>query len=79
MGGDIEIFNKGVEAGEAIGDIRVRHSKLRGRVTADRAPSQIDEYPILSVAPPSRKAKRECRAWDFGSRKAIAWDGWRRS
>ena len=51
MGGDIEIFNKGVEAGEAVGDIRVRHSKLRGRVIpADRAPSQIDEYPILSVA-----------------------------
>ena len=38
------------ENGEPIADIRVRHAKLKGvDVPAHRAPSMIDEYPILSV------------------------------
>lgn len=51
MGADIEITNRRIEAGEPIGDIRVRSSQLKGiEVPAERAPSMIDEYPILSVA-----------------------------
>ncbi|UUX51764.1 3-phosphoshikimate 1-carboxyvinyltransferase [Nisaea acidiphila] len=51
MGADIEITNRREEAGEPVGDIRVRASELKGiEVPAERAPSMIDEYPILSVA-----------------------------
>ena len=51
MGADIEISNRRIEAGEPVGDIRVRSSALKGiEVPAERAPSMIDEYPILSVA-----------------------------
>ena len=51
MGADIEIQNRHVSGGEEIGDLRVRHSALKGvTVPAARAPSMIDEYPILSVA-----------------------------
>lgn len=51
MGADIEITNRREEAGEPVGDIRVRSSELKGiEVPAERAPSMIDEYPILSVA-----------------------------
>ncbi len=51
MGADIEIANRRVSGGEEIGDLIVRHSQLKGvEVPAERAPSMIDEYPILSVA-----------------------------
>jgi 3-phosphoshikimate 1-carboxyvinyltransferase len=51
MGADIEILNRREEAGEPVGDLRVRASNLQGvTVPANRAPSMIDEYPILSVA-----------------------------
>jgi 3-phosphoshikimate 1-carboxyvinyltransferase len=51
MGAKIEIQNKRVSGGEEIGDLVVRHSELTGvKVPAERAPSMIDEYPILSVA-----------------------------
>jgi 3-phosphoshikimate 1-carboxyvinyltransferase len=51
MGARIEIQNRRVSGGEEIGDLIVRHSDLRGvEVPAERAPSMIDEYPILSVA-----------------------------
>src|SRR5262249_2213663 len=37
--------------GEPVSDIRVRGSILKGiDVPADRAPSMIDEYPVLAVA-----------------------------
>ncbi len=50
MGADIAIENERIEAGERVGDLRVRHGTLRGvTVPARRAPSMIDEYPILSV------------------------------
>jgi 3-phosphoshikimate 1-carboxyvinyltransferase len=50
MGADIAIENERIEAGERVGDLRVKHSTLRGvTVPAERAPSMIDEYPILSV------------------------------
>jgi 3-phosphoshikimate 1-carboxyvinyltransferase len=51
MGGDITIENRRQAGGEDVGDLHVRSSRLRGiRVPAARAPSMIDEYPILSIA-----------------------------
>ena len=51
MGGDIEIKNRRIAGGEDVGDLHVKYSKLSGiTVPAERAPSMIDEYPILSVA-----------------------------
>ena len=51
MGGDIAIENRRMAGGEEVGDLHVRHSRLHGiRVPAGRAPSMIDEYPILGVA-----------------------------
>ena len=52
MGADIAYENARVEGGEDVADIRVRHTgRLTGvDVPAERAPSMIDEYPILAVA-----------------------------
>jgi 3-phosphoshikimate 1-carboxyvinyltransferase len=51
VGASIEILDRRIEGGEEVGDLRVRHSELRGvDVPAGRAPSMIDEYPVLSVA-----------------------------
>jgi 3-phosphoshikimate 1-carboxyvinyltransferase len=51
MGAKIEIRNARESGGEKIGDLVVRHSVLKGvTVPAERAPSMIDEYPILSIA-----------------------------
>lgn len=51
MGANVEVLNRRVEAGEDIGDVRVRSNGLKGcTVPASRAPSQIDEYPVLFVA-----------------------------
>lgn len=51
MGASIEEIDRRREGGEAVADLRVRASALRGvDVPAARAPSMIDEYPILAVA-----------------------------
>lgn len=51
MGADIAVLDRRNEGGETVGDLRVRFSDLRGvDVPAARAPSMIDEYPILAVA-----------------------------
>jgi 3-phosphoshikimate 1-carboxyvinyltransferase len=51
MGADIRIENRRQSGGEEIGDLIVRHSALKGVcVPAARAPSMIDEYPILAIA-----------------------------
>src|SRR5580704_10570829 len=51
MGGDIETLDVRTDAGEPMADLRVRASDLRGvEVPALRAPSMIDEYPVLAVA-----------------------------
>jgi 3-phosphoshikimate 1-carboxyvinyltransferase len=51
MGADLSIDNRRESGGELLGDIRVRSAKLRGvQVPAARAPSMIDEFPILAVA-----------------------------
>ncbi len=49
MGADVTFLNERNEGGEPVADIRVRHSKLKGvQVPAARAPSMIDEYPVLA-------------------------------
>jgi 3-phosphoshikimate 1-carboxyvinyltransferase len=51
MGADIKVENRGTVGGESVGDIRVKASKLKGvTVPAARAPSMIDEYPVLAIA-----------------------------
>nr|WP_246167488.1 3-phosphoshikimate 1-carboxyvinyltransferase [Sphingomonas piscis] len=51
MGGDIEYRNVRSSGGEQVADIIVRASTLTGvEVPAERAPSMIDEYPILAIA-----------------------------
>ncbi|KQV62014.1 MULTISPECIES: 3-phosphoshikimate 1-carboxyvinyltransferase [unclassified Caulobacter] len=51
MGADLVISNRRVASGEEVGDITARYSKLKGVVVPpERAPSMIDEYPILAVA-----------------------------
>ncbi len=51
MGGRIEITNKRRSGGEDVADLKVRSSALHGvEVPAGRAPSMIDEYPVLAVA-----------------------------
>lgn len=51
MGADLSISNRRGSGGEEIGDVRVKTSTLKGvSVPADRAPSMIDEYPVLAVA-----------------------------
>jgi 3-phosphoshikimate 1-carboxyvinyltransferase len=51
MGAGIETLETRSDAGESMGDFRVRALPLRGvDVPASRAPSMIDEYPVLAVA-----------------------------
>lgn len=51
MGASIETLNPRELGGEKIADLRVKHSQLKGvEVPPGRAPSMIDEYPILAVA-----------------------------
>jgi 3-phosphoshikimate 1-carboxyvinyltransferase len=62
MGAQIEIKNKRVSGGEEIGDLVVRYSELKGvEVPAQRAPSMIDEYPILAVAASFARGKTAMR------------------
>jgi 3-phosphoshikimate 1-carboxyvinyltransferase len=50
MGADISVANSRDSGGEEVGDITVRASALKGvDVPAERAPSMIDEYPVLAV------------------------------
>jgi 3-phosphoshikimate 1-carboxyvinyltransferase len=51
MGASIEQLDRRKEGGEDVADLRVRAGALRGvEVPAERAPSMIDEYPVLAVA-----------------------------
>ena len=51
MGADLSVTNVREEGGETVADITARYSKLTGvEVPPERAPSMIDEYPILAVA-----------------------------
>jgi len=51
MGAEIDEIDRRDEGPEPVVDLRVRASRLRGvEVPASRAPSMIDEYPVLAVA-----------------------------
>ncbi|MGI8527637.1 MAG: 3-phosphoshikimate 1-carboxyvinyltransferase [Pseudolabrys sp.] len=51
MGASIEAVETRGDGGEEVADLRVRASALKGvEVPAERAPSMIDEYPVLAVA-----------------------------
>lgn len=62
MGADIRIDNQRLSGGEKIGDLLVRASRLKGvTVPPERAPSMIDEYPILAVAAAFAEGPTEMR------------------
>lgn len=51
MGADLTIGNAREEGAEPVADLTARFSRLKGVVVPpERAPSMIDEYPILAVA-----------------------------
>ncbi len=51
MGAGIVLRNRRMASGEPVADLAARFSRLRGvTVPAKRAPSMIDEYPVLAVA-----------------------------
>lgn len=51
MGAKIDILNARLAGGEDVADLRVCASELKGvSVPPERAPSMIDEYPVLAVA-----------------------------
>jgi 3-phosphoshikimate 1-carboxyvinyltransferase len=51
MGANIEVLAKRDEGGEEVTDLRVKAGALKGvDVPPERAPTMIDEYPILAVA-----------------------------
>jgi len=51
MGAALAVENERLAGGEPVGDLVVRHSALRAvDVPPERAPTMIDEYPILAVA-----------------------------
>jgi 3-phosphoshikimate 1-carboxyvinyltransferase len=51
MGAEITVTGERIAGGEPVGDLVVRHGALQGiEVPPERAPSMIDEYPILAVA-----------------------------
>jgi len=51
MGAAVTVANRRVEGGEPVGDLIVSGGTLRGVVVPpERAPTMIDEYPILAVA-----------------------------
>jgi 3-phosphoshikimate 1-carboxyvinyltransferase len=62
MGAVLDIGNRRLSAGEEVGDIGVRATRLSGvDVPASRAPSMIDEYPILAVAAACAKGRTVMR------------------
>ena len=62
MGAQIAVQSRRSSGGEEIGDLLVRYSELKGvEVPASRAPSMIDEYPILSVAAAFAQGKTAMR------------------
>ncbi len=51
MGASLVVANERLDGGEPVGDLLVTHGALRGvEVPPGRAPSMIDEFPVLAVA-----------------------------
>ena len=63
MGADLALQNERIEGGEPVGDVAVAAGPLRGvEVPSERAPSMIDEYPVLAAA----AAAAQGRTWMRG-------------
>lgn len=51
MGADIAVTETGLEAGEPVGNLRIRHRPLKGvQVGGDRVVRMIDEFPVFMIA-----------------------------
>ena len=51
MGASLQVTNERIVGGEPVGDIHVRHSRLRGvKIPSQLVPLAIDEFPILFIA-----------------------------
>jgi 3-phosphoshikimate 1-carboxyvinyltransferase len=62
MGADLSVTNVRDEGGETVADVTARCSELEGvEVPPERAPSMIDEYPILAVAAAFAKGRTVMR------------------
>ena len=62
MGADLSIENMRDQGGEMTADITARAGSLRGIVPpSERAPSMIDEYPILAIAAACAEGRSEFR------------------
>ena len=62
MGAELAFTDEREESGEPVADIEVRASALRGvEVPAGRAPTMIDEYPVLAVAAACAKGRTVMR------------------
>ena len=61
MGADITLTNVAEQAGEPIGDIRVKTSALKGtEIGGETVVRMIDEFPILMVAATQAQARPLC-------------------
>ena len=62
MGADVTLENQREAGGEPVADLKVRAGRLTGAdVPPERAPSMIDEYPILAVAAACAKGRTVMR------------------
>jgi 3-phosphoshikimate 1-carboxyvinyltransferase len=62
MGADLAFANERDAAGEPVADITFRHGPIQGiDIPAARAPSMIDEYPIVAVAAAMAKGETRMR------------------
>lgn len=62
MGADIAYLNRRTEGGEPVADLRVRAGTLSGaEIPSERAPSMIDEYPVLAAAAACARGKTVMR------------------
>jgi 3-phosphoshikimate 1-carboxyvinyltransferase len=62
MGADLVVSDQRIEAGEPVGDVTAQDGLLVGvDVPAARAPSMIDEYPVLAVAAAFAKGRTVMR------------------
>ncbi len=62
MGADIAVANARTEAGEPVADLTVEAGELAGvDVPPERAPSMIDEYPVLAIAAACAKGRTTMR------------------
>ncbi len=58
MGGNIKVKKTKNISGEDVGNIEVKHSKLKGvNISSSRSAFLIDEYPILSIAASQARGK----------------------